>query len=147
MPKNLKGGNKAKKRSNKFISQKSKQDIPLPQPNTEEQSYVAKVISCLGDKRFTIIILSDGESKNETILAHLSKTASKRQGRIVLDSIVKISLRGYENKCDILYRYDDSEVTFLIDNNIITLEKGDSIDNNIIFSNDVDKEEVDINNI
>ena len=78
---------------------------------------------------------------------HLSKTASKRQGRIVLDSIVKISLRGYENKCDILYRYDDSEVTFLIDNNIITLEKGDSIDNNIIFSNDVDKEEVDINNI
>ena len=121
MPRNLKGGKGAKKKSNKDSVRKEKKDVPLPL--TEENSHVAKITSVLGDKRFRILILSDTGLKNETMMSHLSRTASRRQGKIMLDSIVKISKRDFEDKCDILYKYDDGEVQFLIQQKIITIEE------------------------
>jgi len=121
MPRNLKGGNKAKKKSNKDSVRKEKKDIPLPL--SEENSHVAKVTSVLGDKRFNIIILSDTGLKNETMMSHLSRTASRRQGRIMLDSVVKVSKRDFEEKCDILYKYDESEIQHLIQQKIISIEE------------------------
>jgi translation initiation factor IF-1 len=118
MPRNNKGGNKAKKKSNKFIKQASKQDAPLP--CEEENSHVGKVTGVLGDKRFNILYLSDTGLKNEKMIAHLSKTASRRQGRIILDSIIKVSKRDFEDKADILYQYSKTEIDYLIQNNIIS---------------------------
>ena len=62
MPKNLKGGNKAKKFSNKSINSRNKKDIPLPIP--EENSHIAKVTGVLGDCRFNICFISDSGLKN-----------------------------------------------------------------------------------
>lgn len=135
MPRNLKGGNKAKKKSNKFIGQKSKKDTPLP--CEEENSHVAKITGVLGDRRFTIIILSDSGLKNETMLSHLPKTASRRQGRIIVGSIVKISKRDFgEDKGDILYQYDNNEVDYLIQNNIICIEQKSKDNEDFDFCNE-----------
>lgn len=145
MPRNLKGGNKAKKKSNKDSVRKEKKDVPLPL--TEENSHVAKITGVLGDKRFNIIILSDTGLKNETMMSHLSRTASRRQGRIILDSIVKVSKRDFEDKCDILYKYDESEIDFLIQQNIITIEDNKNYDDEtgVEFSKEI--EDLDISDI
>ena len=146
MPRNLKGGNKAKKKSNRDTLNKSKKDIPYP--DAELNEHVAKVTSVLGDKRFNILFISDTGLKNETMLSHLSRTASKRQGRIIVDSIVKVSKRDFENKCDILYQYDSNEVQVLMRENIISndeISKNDD-DTGIEFT-DGNNEEFDISNI
>ena len=145
MPRNLKGGNKAKKRSNKDSVRKEKKDIPLPL--TEENSHVAKITSVLGDKRFNILILSDTGLKNETMLSHLSRTASRRQGRIILDSIVKISKRDFEDKCDILYKYDESEIQHLMQQKIISIEERQNEDETGIEFCTGNDEEFDISDI
>ena len=145
MPRNLKGGNKAKKRSNKDSVRKEKKDIPLPL--TEENSHVAKVTSVLGDKRFNILILSDTGLKNETMLSHLSRTAARRQGRIILDSIVKISKRDFEDKCDILYKYDESEIQHLMQQKIISIEERQNEDETGIEFSTGNDEEFDISDI
>lgn len=121
MPRNLKGGNKAKKKSNKDTHNMQSKDIPYP--NTEENSHIAKVIKVYGGCRFNVQFISDTGLKNEEMLAHLSRTASRRQGRIILDSVIKVSKRDFEDKCDILYKYDDGEVQFLIQQKIITIEE------------------------
>lgn len=146
MPRNLKGGNKAKKRSNKDNQQKVTKDIPYP--NTEENSHIAKVIKVCGDKRFTIKFLSDTGLKNEEMLSHLSRTASRRQGRIVIDSIVKVSKRDFEDKCDILYQYNPMEIQTLTKEKYIEIEVSTNNDDSIEFSNEVNNdEELDITNI
>ena len=144
MPRNLKGGKNAKKKSNKGTVSRKKEDMPYP--NQELNEHVAKITSVLGDKRFNVLFLSDSGLKNETMLSHLSRTASKKQGRIILDSIVKVSKRDFENKCDILYKYDDSEIQQLIREKIIVLEQINDNNDDIEFSNEVD-EELDISDI
>ena len=146
MPRNLKGGNKAKKRSNKDTLNKVTKEIPYP--NTEENSHIARVIKVCGDKRFTIKFLSDTGLKNEEMLSHLSRTASRRQGRIVIDSIVKVSKRDFEDKCDILYQYNPMEIDTLKKEKIIEIEVSSNSDDNIEFSNDISNDdEIDISDI
>ena len=61
-------------------------------------------------------------------MSHLSRTASRRQGRIMLDSVVKVSKRDFEEKCDILYKYDESEIQHLIQQKIISIEERNNED-------------------
>lgn len=144
MPRNLKGGNKAKKKSNKDSLRRVKDDTPYP--SEEENSHVAKVISVCGDKRFKVIYISDTGLKNEEMLSHLSRTASKRQGRIIVDSIVKVSKRDFEEKCDILYQYDANEIQQLIRDKIIDEDNHNDKDDAVIFSNDI-QEDINIEEI
>lgn len=146
MPRNLKGGKQAKRKSNKDYIGKSKKEMVYP--SEEENSHVGKVTSVLGDKRFKVLILSNTGLKNETMMSHLSRTASKRQGRIIVDSIVKISKRDFEDKCDILYQYSQSEIDQLIQEKYIVIENDNSNNNDVIeFSNEVDNDEIDISDI
>jgi translation initiation factor IF-1 len=138
MPRNLKGGKGAKKKSNKDSLRRVKDDTPYP--SEEENSHVAKVTAVCGDKRFKIIYISDTGLKNEEMISHLSRTASKRQGRIVQDSIVKISKRDFEDKCDILYQYDANEIQQLIRDKIIDEDKHNDKDDTVIFSNETQSE-------
>jgi len=145
MPRNLKGGNKAKKKSNKGAGVRTRKDIPLPEE--DENSHIAKVISVLGDCRFNIEIISDTGIKKEVMISHLSKSA-RRFGRVVSGSIVKVSKRDFENKCDILYTYDPSEVDFLNNNNFI--DKNECTLNEeggISFTNEANDEDLDISMI
>ncbi len=146
MPRNLKGGNKAKKKSNKDTQNTQAKDIPLS--NKEENSHIAKVIKVYGGCRFNVQFISDTGLKNEEMLAHLSRTASRRQGRVILDSVLKVSKRDFEDKCDILYQYNPSEIQKLVKENYINIQVSNNADdNNIEFTNEVDDEEFDISGI
>ena len=143
MPRNLKGGNKAKKKSNKDSHNTQAKDIPYP--NKEENSHIAKVIKVYGGCRFNVQFISDTGLKNEEMLAHLSRTASRRQGRIILDSVIKVSKRDFEDKCDILYQYNPSEIQKLVKENHINVQvSNDDDDNNIEFTNEIANNENDI---
>jgi translation initiation factor IF-1 len=145
MPRNLKGGNKAKKKSNKSLSVRNRKDIPLPEE--DENSHIAKVTSVLGDCRFNIEILSDTGIKKELMISHLPRS-SRRFGRVVIGSIVKVSKRDFENKCDILYTYDPSEVDYLVSSNYIDKDNESSTEEGgISFTNEVIEDELDISMI
>jgi len=143
MPRNLKGGNKAKKFSNKNVSTRSKKDTPIP--NIEENSHVARVTGVLGDCRFTIHFVSDSGFKNESMISHLPKS-SRKFGRVMNGSYVKVSKRDFENKSDILYIYDGTEVDYLIKECIIEKNQEQIMEENgISFSKE--EEDFDISDI
>lgn len=110
MPKNVHGGNKAKKgrnvpRGNKFNSK----NIILPE---EELEFIGHVVGVLGDCRFNVEILTS-TSRSKTVMCHLSN-GKRKLGRILLGAHVLFSMRGYEDKGDILYLYNPDEVSQLI---------------------------------
>ena len=145
MPRNIKGGNKAKKFSNKSVNSRDKKNIPLPV--SEDNSHIAKVTGVLGDCRFNIEFISDSGLKKECMISHLPRS-SRKYGRIVNDSIVKVSKRDFENKCDILYTYDPSDVQYLYNKKIIEKDEEQNEDNgdiNFIINNGDD--EIDISYI
>ena len=81
------------------------------------------------------------------MISHLPRS-SRKYGRIVNDSIVKVSKRDFENKCDILYTYDPSEVQYLYNKKIIEKDEEQNEDNgdiNFIINNGDD--EIDISDI
>ena len=125
MPRNLKGGNKAKKQGSKNVGIRRNRETPIP--NTDDNQHIGKVIKILGDCRFTVKILSDNGLKNDEMICWLA-ASKKKYGRIVIDSYVLISKREFEDKCDILFPYDKNDVEYLVNNN--HLEKEDNQDEN-----------------
>ena len=142
MPRNLKGGNKAKKQGSKNVGMRKEKETPLP--NSDDNQHVGKVIKILGDCRFTVKILSNNGLKNEEIISWLA-ASKKRYGRIVLDSYVLVSKREFENKCDILYPYDKNDIEFLLNNKNIEREEKNDQEGDIIFAED--NADLDIDNI
>ena len=132
MPKNLSGGNKTKKQGNKYTVEKNNRPTPLP--SEKENSHVAKIISVLGDCRFKCKIIDiNGQTPNEVIV-HLPKS-SKKYGRYINESYILISLRDFEiNKGDILYLYNQTDISFLVNNNYIIQVSMSNQDDNITFS-------------
>lgn len=145
MPRNTKGGNKAKKFSNKSVNSRDKKNIPLPV--AEDNSHIAIVNGVLGDCRFNIEYISDTGLKKESMISHLPRS-SRKYGRVVVGSIVKVSKRDFENKCDILYTYDPSEVQYLLNKKIIE-KKEEKIDDEtgITFEVENNDEDFDISDI
>ena len=81
------------------------------------------------------------------MISHLPRS-SRRFGRVVIGSIVKVSKRDFENKCDILYTYDPSEVDYLVSSNYIDKDNESSTEEGgISFTNEVIEDELDISMI
>ena len=143
MPKNLKGGNKAKKFKNS-ADMLSFKETPVPQQS--ENSHIAKIVGILGDCRFKCkIVTAEGISPTD-IIVHLPKS-SRKFGRIIADSLVKISLRDFEvNKGDILYNYTQPDIQFLISNGYMTNMVSNTNNENVelIFSDDVSNDNINI---
>ena len=123
MPRNLKGGNKAKKGANKNVqSRKGKDDTPLP--DESQKQYIGQVVNVYGDSRYNAkIINKDTISLNE-LMIHLPGSL-KRRSRVGIGSIVMISHRGFENKGDICYLYSPDDKEFLVSKGYI-FEKNSS---------------------
>ena len=123
MPRNLKGGNKAKKGANKNVqSRKGKDDTPLP--DESQKQYIGQVVNVYGDSRYNAkIINKDTISLNE-LMIHLPG-ALKRRSRVGIGSIVMISHRGFEYKGDICYLYSPDDKEFLVSKGYI-FEKNSS---------------------
>jgi translation initiation factor IF-1 len=131
MPKNTKGGNKAKKQKNSTSFGKPK-DTPLP--TEDENSHIAKITGILGDSRFKCkIINSEGINPTE-ISVHLPNS-TRKFGWITRESYVKISLRDFEvNKGDILYNYNANDISYLISNGFMIETTDNKVDEELIFS-------------
>lgn len=109
MPKNTNGGNKHKRQKNSNTIAK-RSETPLP--SDTENTSLAKITGICGDCRFrAVLIKKDGVLEKPYIL-HLPGSM-KRRGRITMDAIVLISLRGFEEKGDILYLYDAEDIETL----------------------------------
>ena len=124
MPRNTKGGNKAKRGKNQQQSTEL-----LLKDNTEDQQY-AKVIKVLGNCRFELLSLDDNIKR----IGHMRGKLRKRAWTSV-DDIVLISLREFQgDKCDIIHKYKNEEVIKLRDMGEI-VEK-DNTEDNCAFSFD-----------
>lgn len=96
MPRNTKGGNKAKKGKN--VQEK---EFILK----EDEQHYAKVTKVLGNCRFTVLSLED----NKTRVAHVRGNMRKRNW-INNEDIVIITLRDFQDdKCDIVHVYTKEE--------------------------------------
>ena len=112
MPRNLHGGNKAKRGANKNAqSRKGKDDTPLPDEN--EKQYVGQIISVFGDCRFNAKLINKECAPDKELVVHLAGSLKKRC-RISVGSIVMVSHRHFENKGDICYVYSSDDKEYLI---------------------------------
>ncbi len=107
MVKNTTGGNKTKNKARKNIAQT--RSINYSEiSKTDDQDY-AKILKVFGSGRYQVLCLSD---KIERL--GISRGKMNSRGKIVIDSLVLISKRDYQDsKCDILYLYDRDELKVL----------------------------------
>ena len=137
MPRNLKGGNKAKKGANKNTqSKKSKDDTPLP--DESQKQYIGQVVNVYGDCRYNAKIINKDTISLKELMVHLPGSL-KRKCRVAVGSIVMVSYRGFENKGDICYLYNSDDREFLLSKGYI-FEKN-NMNNNDGGDDDDDEEE------
>jgi len=99
MPKNTKGGNKAKKGKN----QQETKELIIREKNDFQQ--YAKITKMLGNCRVEVKCLGD----NKTRLAHIRGKLRKRAWMSVGD-IILVSLRDFQDdKCDVIHKYTPEE--------------------------------------
>lgn len=130
MPKNIKGGNKAKSLKNNSGLVKNR-DIPYPEE--EDDSHVAIVTKVNGDGRYICQIVDNNGTQPKNYPVNLSKGVKNKYGRgiiIVPGTYILIAIREFQkDKGDIIFIYKDSELSNLIENNYIII-KNSLVDNN-----------------
>ena len=138
MPKNIKGGNKAKSQKNSSGGIQKKRDIPTP--DKSDDSHVAVITKVFGDSRYSCQIVTSHGVQPKDIYTHLSRGVKKKYGHGIIIGIgtyILIAIREFEKeKTDILFIYKDSELSYLIDHHYILLTNNkDNIKDEIEFSN------------
>jgi translation initiation factor 1A len=115
MPKNKKGGNKAKKGSNKRFAEAD--NHPFITKDIEGGQEYAKVIKSMGGcPPILSIICSDGKERIGVVSGKLRKKVFCNKEDIVL-----VNLRDYQDsKCDIIWKYTDRDVKRLVKEGEIT---------------------------
>ena len=136
MPKNTKGGNKAKSQKNSSGPKKNRE---IEVPETSDNSHVAVITKVLGDSRYTTDILSSTGVQKSGIISSLSSTVKKKQGSgIILKPgnyvLVTIPETDQGKKGHIIFLYRDSEISFLIENGYMPSENKGSVLQDIEFS-------------
>ena len=144
-PKKSKNNNTRNKNVNKFSTEPYAHDDP------DNNLEYAKIVSALGDCRFTCIVNNSPE-----LIGRISGRAKKR-GRINVGDIVLVSKRDFETcstkleKLDILYKYNDDtakklkrwgELDFLT-----SKDSPEELGEFITYSNEEDHDHVDFNDI
>jgi hypothetical protein len=139
MPKNIKGGKKAKGLKNSGISNKNR-DIPVP--SDDDDSHIALITKIQGDSRFLCQIVNSYGLQNKVYPVNLSKGTFNKFGRGIIigtSTYVLISIREFQkDKGDIIFIYQDSEIPYLVSiGHMITINRDTNADSdkNFIFSN------------
>jgi translation initiation factor 1A len=143
MPKNTKGGNKAKSQKNSSGIQKNRE---IPSPEEEDDSHIAIVTKVQGDGRFLCQIIDKAGIQPQVYPVNLSKGVQFKYAKgiiITVGTYILISIREFQkDKGDIIFVYRDSEISYLLDNDYITLtniEKQE--DEEIQFSDVIENKE------
>ena len=146
MPKNTKGGNKAKSQKNSSGPKKNR-DIPFPEE--DDDSHVAIVTKVQGDGRYLCQIVDTCGTQPQVYPVNLSKGVKFRYAKGIIISIgtyILISIREFQkDKGDIIFVYNDSEKTYLVDNNYIQINNLETQEEDgIQFSDVVENKETEI---
>lgn len=131
MGKNLKGGNKAKSLKNK----KEKITTEIPEPSNEYNSHVGKIEKVLSSEIFDYKIV--GQDGTDPIIYRARARQNKQRGgrRVLLGKYVLVQPREFNNnERDIIFTYNDSEIPYLVNKNIIKINETEL--NNIMFSDE-----------
>jgi len=121
--KNKKGGNKTKKQKN-LVQVERKLEL---KDENEPQEY-AQIKKMFGNSRFEVECF-DGQTR----LAHARGILKKKKVFVKLNDIVVVSLRDFQdNKCDIIYVYNQNEVK--------QLKKIGEIPNSVVENEHIDHE-------
>jgi hypothetical protein len=134
MPKNLKGGNKAKSQKNSTNPGKNRE---IPTPEIDDDSHVAIITKVQGDGRYLCQIVNM-EGKTPTIYpVKLQIGIKNKYGRGIIISTgtyILISIREFQkDKADIIFVYRDLELSYLINNKFIVIDKINNITDNVDF--------------
>ena len=92
MVRNINGGSKTKSRARKDITSTPSREIRLPE---DELEFIAYVTKACGDGRFDVT-LTNGE-KISCIVRGKHKGKGKRNGLVVVGSLILVGLREWEN--------------------------------------------------
>jgi hypothetical protein len=129
MPKNIKGGNKAKSLKNSSGVVKNR-DIPTPEE--ADDSHVAIVTKVNGDGRYLCNIIDINGVQPEVYPVNLSKGVKYKYAKGIIINVgtyLLISIREFQkDKGDIIFVYRDSEISYLIDNEYISIINKDNKD-------------------
>jgi translation initiation factor IF-1 len=143
MPKNLKGGNKTKSQKNSSGPIKNRE---IAFPETYDNSHVAIITKVQGDARYLCVIVNTEGMQNTEYSVKLTRGIKNKYGRgsIVLSgTYVLISIREFQkDKADIIFVYRDSELSNLINNNFIVINKTNNILDDIEFSEFTNNNEI-----
>ena len=122
MPRNIKGGNKAKSQKNSSGPTKHR-EIPIPEES--DDSHVAVITKVQGDGRYLCQIINKEGLQPEIYPANLSKGVKNKYARgiiMTLGTYILISIREFQkDKSDIIFVYRDSEISYLIENEYIAV--------------------------
>jgi hypothetical protein len=117
MPKNIKGGNKAKSLKNSSGVVKNR-DIPIPEE--ADDSHIAIITKVNGDGRYLCQVIDKTGVQPEVYPVNLSKGVKYKYAKqiiITVGTYILISIREFQkDKGDIIFVYRDSEISYLIDN-------------------------------
>ena len=117
MPRNLRGGNKAKKGSNKKGPGSELERSPYVTTDPGGGQAYAKVIKSYGGAPPMLgVMCSDGKERMGVVAGKLRKKVYCNKEDIVL-----VNLRDYQDtKCDIVWKYERKDISRLIKDNEIT---------------------------
>lgn len=99
----LQGGGKAKSKGGKSFKKGKKVDTKSELIFKEDGQEYAQVLRLLGSSRLTVLC-TDGKERLCTIRGKLVRRAWVSVGTIIL-----VSLRDFEEKCDMIHKYSDEE--------------------------------------
>ena len=118
-----------KKGQRNVITEDKKRELVLK----EDMEEYGKIDKMLGAGRFSVILCT-GESM-VSILAKRFRRKSKKGGRnpgekvfIGSGDVVLVAFRSFENKCDIIYKYEKNEVARLVNMSELPLNFSTSMD-------------------
>lgn len=115
MPRNTTGGDKNKKKGNKYVNQMINRKLEIPD---DKEQFIGICIKNLGSSRFTIQYIDNNEKKECIGIAR--KNLKKTRQFVAIDKFVIIATRDFEkDKVDIIHVYNETEVATLKRKNII----------------------------
>jgi len=139
MPKNTKGGKKAKSQKNSNVPNKNR-DIPVPEEG--DDSHVAIITKVQGDGRYLCQIIDENGIQPKIYPVNLSSGTKFKYAKNIIVGIgtyVLIAIREFQkDKGDIIFVYRDSEVNYLVENSFITIKNTENENEEIQFSDDID---------
>lgn len=132
MPKNLKGGKKAKMLRNNDSIEKHRE---IPVPTKEDDSHVAVITKVFGDSRYFCTILNIDNNGQTEFPVSLSAGVKRKYGRgmiVGVNTYILMAIREFQkDKGDIIFIYKDSELPFLISEHYIPSTDLNTVSGNV----------------